>query len=664
MERPARTTKAMESDVDYAEYDDDGQTKAPDFDGKLQRAKQDVESEITQLSSVVKRATGELRATDSKADDDSLSSQLKTMSIQMQTMMSMMRMQNERLEEQETKLQHALHQDPGQREQDPVQREQDPEQREQDPEHQDKEQHQYKEQQGNKEENKEENKEQNKEQQENKEENKEHTSTNKEKTKSTNKEQTPEENIKEADGLAANILSTKTGSARSQALAIMPVSQCPSTYKRYKQKFTAVTSVIKDIKENDTEFIKEVKAATAMTGGRCTDSLAALLSTMTNDRNLDDEFSKALFWGLISDAEVSEKATLAEMALHDCLAAQPSEMASIIKRCAKGEVGIQGDPANETFDYAESEGMDHLRTSGFSHVLAATLAVFGSENSASTDISNMKSEWTKMKQGERTVNEFVSDIEKSYREIQRVCKLLDKSDRAPRLPDLMDVLEKGARPTLMDTAMHILTVVKGISRDDFEYSEMKSALITAQRAKGAEQDRLLHTAVQIQVAAIAPQKHKPYMPREDRESLSDDTMRELTMELQKAGLCIHNTKGKCTRGDECKYSHESLESKGLDSKRFENYYGRTRFLYAKADDEETRTPKAAPALMCSEECPGLPKEVPETVTEEEPPESMRIPRGMVIMRKLATSPRMTPVLKVCTEMKAGSKHDVHACTKL
>jgi hypothetical protein len=183
-----------------------------------------------------------------------------------------------------------------------------------------------------------------------------------------------ESSLNEADELARRFLTAKSGNARSQALAIVPVKNCHSTYKRYKEKLTAITAVIANIKEHEKEFIEQISKATALTGGRCVDTLSALLTAMTNDRRLDSEFGKALFWGLLSDPDVSQKASTALMVLQDCLESQTCDMAAMIRRCARGEIGMQADLQSCTSEYSDTLGMEHLRQWGFSHLLAGTLA--------------------------------------------------------------------------------------------------------------------------------------------------------------------------------------------------------------------------------------------------------------------------------------------------
>ena len=126
--------------------------------------------------------------------------------------------------------------------------------------------------------------------------------------------------------------------------------------------------------------------------------------------------------------------------------------------------------------------MTYLALQGFDCILATTIAAYGSDKTSIADIAAQKKQWMAMRQGPESITEFICAIETEYRELLRMCQLLDHTERSPRLHEMMDILERGAEPEIVKLAIYKLTVIKEMRRDKFTYRDMKTALLAAQGA--------------------------------------------------------------------------------------------------------------------------------------------------------------------------------------
>ena len=289
----------------------------------------------------------------------------------------------------------------------------------------------------------------------------------------------------------------------------------------------------------------------------------------------------AVFWCAITDPALSHKATEAAAVLNDFLLTTDTD--ALMKNCSEGIIGI----ATGLLDYdIRGPGCGDLSTlAGWKLLLGATLAAFSHTGTLVQQIQGMIARWKQLKLTDfNSLQKFLSTFEQQYREISRICKQGQYTDRIPRGPECLDTIRGAVNTDLLRAAETRLIEVKEYKYDAIDYDTLKKALVKIQ---GERDDMATPPSSPAKLPTVTPPHHTS-TPANDQEML--------TQKLQQHGLCLYNVAGKCNKGGGCKYKHDSLESVGLDPTEFQNYQPATRFLKKKDETSEQLTGPASAQL--------------------------------------------------------------------
>ena len=378
---------------------------------------------------------------------------------------------------------------------------------------------------------------------------------------------------------AMKMLQTGETNDRSVALSGVRVDRCTPTHNKYKAKINTAEQLAAAIAKDHPAWKARVSSAISLKGASCKDALTGLYNCFAPDFGITDTtLADAVFWCVITD-QATLKATIATGVLHDFL--YTNDAVALLDNYDKGMTGVACGLAQDAYSTATGCG-DLSSTQGWKILLAATLAAYAYSGTLTQQVKEMTTAWKVLKQNSMHLSAFLTIFEHDHREIARVCRQGQCTDRTPTVTDCLDVLRDAVQTDLLTAAEYRLIKILGCPYDAIDYPTLKKALLKEQQDRDDAGEK---TARRNPPPTPAPITAPPAPAITD--PVLEQRLAAQTTQLQKLGLCLYNVVGRCRKGADCTYKHDSLESVGLNPADFKNYEPATRHLAKKPATGDT-----------------------------------------------------------------------------